>query len=712
MKSQAIWHPQAQPSTPRMLFRQRLTLAEQPTAGRILIGASGPFAVYVNGQLSARGSGERAQKLVGQSISLTGGWIVGENTVLISVLGSGESDWLRAECYVNEGAPTQREFHTGTPWEVWCDEAWLSGAPSAFIAENEKREWARGHIGEGNWQPVGVVLGPLLTEWEPIVAREAEVVARNVTAFGEIDSDTALAFMPFDPPMRSVKFVHREALLDIGKTDALVQTRSSERAAYAVLDFGRAVYGYPRVRVRGRLGAIIDLGFAHQSGVISDQLRYVCSDEKSDWTAPKAVVCRYVLVRVSTCPEEMELDSISIVEQQFVSERENAFDAEAMSELWAVGLPSLIESRRESYLGEIGGARASWLQHYVLGLNDFYRASSLQTLEAALQSASVPDSAEESAFLALSAAAQCRFSNGETRAQQIVPTAEKAMQGFADGVSHTATCALYAGAYRHLQEAYIVCGEDERAEDCARLSDQWHEVVKSRWSAQHRALFDAESSGTTSEWTQALALYFGLLSAEQAQSVAELNSQFDEPIDSRWQAFFLAGGLWQHGLGVRARACVDRHWGRLLKRAGTSWRARADTQEIVPGVDALLARHVLGVYSLGRSNNAVEVRPQVEEPMQRVSGTIRIGASALDVEWALNGAGYFSLIVEQHVKSELHLAVPRLGKRFPTIALNGETVWRNEKIYPNFHTHEIISEAKTVVLVVHKAGRYHAELSA
>ena len=123
-----------------MLFRQRVTLAEQPIAGRILIGASGPFAVYVNGQSAARGSGERAQKLVGQSISLTEGWIAGENTVLVSVLGSGESDWLRAECYVNEGTPAQREFHTGTPWEVWCDEAWLSGAPSAFIAESEKRE--------------------------------------------------------------------------------------------------------------------------------------------------------------------------------------------------------------------------------------------------------------------------------------------------------------------------------------------------------------------------------------------------------------------------------------------------------------------------------------------------------------------------------------------------------------------------------------------
>ena len=110
------------------------------------------------------------------------------------------------------------------------------------------------------------------------------------------------------------------------------------------------------------------------------------------------------------------------------------------------------------------------------------------------------------------------------------------------------------------------------------------------------------------------------------------------------------------------------------------------------------ARHVLGVYPLGSGNNAVEVRPQVEEPMQRVSGTMHIGASTLDVEWSLNGAGYFSLVVEQHVEGELHLVVPRFGKRFPTIALNGETVWRNEKIYPNFHTREVISEPHTVYL--------------
>ena len=202
------------------------------------------------------------------------------------------------------------------------------------------------------------------------------------------------------------------------------------------------------------------------------------------------------------------------------------------------------------------------LEHYVLGLNDFYRAASVQTLEAALQSAGAPDSAVESAFFALCVAAQCRLSNREALARQIAPVAEKAMENFADDVSNTATCALYAGAYRHLHEAYITSGQAERAEGCGRLSGQWREVVASRWSAQHGALSDAESSGPgTSEWTQALALYFGLLSAEQAQSVAEMRTKFDEPINGPWQAFF-----WRAACGNTA--WLRRHVPALISTGG------------------------------------------------------------------------------------------------------------------------------------------------
>ena len=41
---------------------------------------------------------------------------------------------------------------------------------------------------------------------------------------------------------------------------------------------------------------------------------------------------------------------------------------------------------------------------------------------------------------------------------------------------------------------------------------------------------------------------------------------------------------------------------------------------------------------------------------------------------------------------------------------NGETVWRNEKIYPNFLVQEFVSEEERVVLVLRKAGEYEVEL--
>ena len=57
---------------------------------------------------------------------------------------------------------------------------------------------------------------------------------------------------------------------------------------------------------------------------------------------------------------------------------------------------------------------------------------------------------------------------------------------------------------------------------------------------------------------------------------------------------------------------------------------------------------------------------------------------------------------------ETHLAVPRLGMRFPTLTLNGETLWRNEKVYPNGFVREVISEDEWIVLVLQQGGRYEA----
>jgi hypothetical protein len=52
------------------------------------------------------------------------------------------------------------------------------------------------------------------------------------------------------------------------------------------------------------------------------------------------------------------------------------------------------------------------------------------------------------------------------------------------------------------------------------------------------------------------------------------------------------------------------------------------------------------------------------------------------------------------------LAVPRLDRRFPTLTLNDETLWRNEKFYPNSFVRKIVAGEEEIVLELEDSGRF------
>jgi tetratricopeptide (TPR) repeat protein len=682
----------------------------------MLAAASGPFAVYVNGHLAGRGLGSRETPVaVWEHFAMGTLLHEGENVILISVLGSGAGDWLRCECEIAGDDGRSRELHSGTPWQVWRDDAWQRGglAPvaAAYLAARGKSGWMAGQIGEENWQQAIAVQGPMPRVWSPLAAIDREVPARAVTLFGEVDAAAALSFVDAVGTMREVKFVHREALMTPGKMQALVQTRSEGRAAYLVLDFGRVLCGYPRLRLRGQEGAIVDLGFARQQGELETGLRYICAETKSEWTAPAPVSCRYVVVRVSSCPIEMEMDCVSLVERCVEVEADNSFVAVPLTPLWDVGLRSLAAVRREVYLEAPGGSRGDWMRHYIMSLNDYYRTGNVVTAGAALQSAALPQDAIESAFFALCAAAHYRFSGDKEIAAKTLPSAQKALADCTDLSAQTASWALRAGALAQLGAALGELGQQEVAERCRQQAEDLCAGIALRWDVGRGLVVDEEGGEHASQWANALVLYFALLPGEQLKVIGENMRAVDVRVADLWQAFFLVGGLWQIGMGERAVEYVDAHWGRLLEREGGTWANKAGILAALPGVDALLGAYGLGVVPLAAGGEVLEVRPQLEGLM-RAKGRFCIGGTVVDIDWSVNPAGYFSLAVEREREGELHLAVPRLGKRFPTVSLNGENVWRNEKVYPNFHVREVISEEEHVVLVVHKAGRYTAELSA
>ena len=174
------------------------------------------------------------------------------------------------------------------------------------------------------------------------------------------------------------------------------------------------------------------------------------------------------------------------------------------------------------------------------------------------------------------------------------------------------------------------------------------------------------------------------------------------------QAFFLAGGLWRSGAAHRALKYVEQQWGQLAALEGRSWGEKAGLGEpaVLPGPEYYLGSQVLGIGPGAPGYQILNIRPQPAQ-LPRAQGRVWCRGGAVEVEWNQDIQNKrFRICVALETSGETHVFAPRLGLRFPTVTLNGETVWRNEKIYANPFVQEVVSAEEYVVLVLRERGAY------
>ena len=295
MRSQAIWHPAALAVYIRLEFH----LTGAAAKGALRCAASGPYEVFLNGERVGRGLGPAAAEVaVWEQFALDAALRDGENVLLVFAVGRGTADWFRAEGKIERSDGAEQVLYTGAPWQVQPADAWQGAA--GYAAVLAPAEWAKGRF--AGWQEAAVVAGAEPRDWSPLPAVESMVRAREVVAFGEVDGEGALEWIAHPEAMQTAKCVRREALLTGGKTQSLVQATDAARAAYLVLDFGRLLRGFPHLRLRGRAGAVIDLGFARVAVAVESRLRYVCCDGLQEWTSPELATCRYLVMRDRIVP--------------------------------------------------------------------------------------------------------------------------------------------------------------------------------------------------------------------------------------------------------------------------------------------------------------------------------------------------------------------------------------------------------------------------
>ena len=696
MRSQAIWHPAALAVYIRLEFH----LSSAAANGLLRCAASGPYEVYLNGERMGRGLGPVAAEVaVWEQFALDAALREGENVLLVFAIGCGIADWFRAEGKIERSDGAEQVLYTGSPWQVRPADAWQGAA--GYAAVLEPAEWAKGRF--AGWREAAVVAGAEPRDWSPLLAVESMAWAREVVAFGEVASEGALEWVAYPEAMQTAKCVRREALLKAGKTQSLVQATDAARAAYLVLDFGRLLHGFPHLRLRGRAGAVIDLGFARASGAVESRLRYVCRDGLQEWTVPQLATCRYLVVRVGSCPEEVEIDSVSLVERRVDVAARGRFTTvdEDWERLWQTGEQTLAASRQEVYA--LGEERLNWDQLYVWAMNDLYGTGSVDTARAVLDGSEVPIDGEQACFYALFVELVQRYGGDRLTAGRLASLVDSLQT--AEAESATATVALRAGAWQAVAALCRRTCDRQQAVQCERAYHRARKALQAAWSEEQELFANAVGAADCSRWTNALVLYFDLAKPSQQVQVAQHLSS-GSASDDLWQAFFVAGALWQAGADEAALAYVQRKWGRLLAHPGQTWGEKAGSLAAQPGPESLLAAHVLGVVP--KAEGILEIRPQLSG-LERAEGIVPTPYGDVEIAWGAYGGGFSARLSLPH-DGETHLSVPRCDKRFPQIEINDETVWRNEKAHPNFHVQELISEEERVVMVLRRAGQYEVSV--
>ena len=713
MNPQAIWHPQSCIQTSLVLFRQRLTLSSTPVSAFIRLSSSSPWVLYINKKrVGSCLDINMSCKTFGNQLNITPFLADGDYDLIVKVRSRSANDWFRAECEVIGEDRKRRFFHSGTSWQYLIDRCYyFDEACQALTYKAAETDGVNMEVSA--WEKACIVDAPDSQNIESIDVEEREILPTLITELGEVDAAGSIDINTIPESFTRVKFVHPESLLQVGKTEALVQTRSMDRAAYAVIDMGRVVYGDPRIRFRCKEGTIIDLGFSLNKKKFENTVRRVCKDGYTDWIIPLSVTCRFVSIRVSCCSSEMQVDSLAIIEQAYdVEVKTKIVRGSKWDSYFDVGLHALKDARRASYIDHGNGKKAFGLHAYILGLNDIYRTGNTQTLRAMLAATNNISSREEYAALALCAV---EFGNHSSKN----PTATS-LSVITDGLFYFSSISeevpvytemLIEAACEKLKRYFVELGDGEMVE---RLNNA-AKVVRSRymnnWSIENGIIEAKQSASHDALWADSIALYFQLVEHIQAGPVVQRVKDFHVNGENLWLACLQAGALWQLGEFEDACSVIEENWGRLLPLSGRTWSEKSNTLETLPGPDAIIACFYYGIRSITAEKCVLEIRPSVQS-LERVQAEFTIRENTVGLSWALNGAGYLQLEVKQNRNSELRLAVPRLGKRFPTITINGEMVWRNEKVYNNFQVQEVISELEYVVFVVYKAGVYKVELSA
>jgi hypothetical protein len=721
MESKAIWHPQA---PARVYLRRAVDLSSPMAAGWLECAISGfGFEVSLDGMVIGRGfgSGTAAGTPSWVRFNLPRELATGRHELIVLADGgstnSTQPAWFRCRGEVG----TEMEIVSDASWgAVALAEASLAaGGLELHDAGDDPRFQSEGED-DYLWDEVCLldVDEALVRPVNKTAATEIiNIHPTGIVSFGEATPHESLSFFP-ELEMSICKCVHPDGLLGADKGRTIVQTRSRDRAVVIIVDFGRVVSGRPLLRLRSEArGGTIDLGYSCERSAVQTRARYVCRSGAQEWTGLRLQRGRFLILRLSDFAVEVELERVELLlSRTAVSTTGTLSEPEDLQQIWQTGQRSLGLCRHESYAVGPPEQPFEWNRAFALSLNDYYLTGDCRTARATLHSQMRVDGSDSGSALFIDA---YHSYSGDT---EVVESAAPALQRLLEEAPRehsgtTADLAWRAGCLQALVRLFGMLGDTPGAANGERQIDSIKAMLEAAWSEEkglYADVLDEHGPSSFSQWTNGLILYFGLAdTSRHEQVVGALRSADVEPVVDYLQAYFLLGGLWHANAEERALEFTRNWWGRVVGRDGISWSDKVGAGNIqgleAPGPEYYLGSHLLGVRPASPGWNVMEIRPPAQV-VGRVRGHLMTGRGRVDVEWHRHDVtATMTLKFSAEQGGETHLRLAR-RTRFPYVELNGEAVWRNEKMIPNSNTRLVMAEDDHITLVVHESGPYEIRI--
>ncbi|MBT3344636.1 MAG: hypothetical protein HN712_21625 [Gemmatimonadetes bacterium] len=730
-----IWHAGGAKD---LFLRLRLRLREPCRAGEIRCWASGPYHIYIDGVRLAGGTGGL---LLGapmpERLRFSGAWDSGEIEILVVArAGEAVSPWFCCEGKLFDASAVGGDgvvFCTGVDWHARPRRQDPSGSSDGLVFERQMAIDAP--VAGESWE--GVTPSTATTsvdgeaaDGEAVGAAEFPVAPNELLGVGSVPAQADLEPTTLNP-LANCKCVHHDALLAGGHGATQIRTVSGQ-AVQLQYDLGRQVWGWPALRLRGGRNGVVDLVYSTRRDTVEHHVRFHCGDGRQEMAGLALVRARYLTVRLTGFDEEdLSLEAVTVIERRTVVEAGSRIRVEPQIDAaWQLGAASLDGVRQEAYGPATRPQRYNWLEGWILQSNDLAQTGSARVARQTLLRCAPGSDPVPSDYGYLLALHDYHQHTGDAdaadqaldQAQTLIShTAQLLDMSSASSSSDWAPAATAALALAGISAAAVVAEARDRDLEESAAVQRCSELLESCWREEAGLYAEAPDEDTFRQWTNGLALLAIGDEAGRGERVEQaMRRSGVAPVGDLTQVWVLAAGLGRAGRRQRLLDLIGNHWLRRLARPGSTWRDKraVDATGAAPGPDALWTQYLLGVRPIGAGWSTREIRPPLEL-LARGHALIPVSEEDhIEMSWVPDRddedtgetesttPDAIRLTLQIDVEGETHLRLARDGRKRPTISVNDEVVWRNEKIYPNPIVHLIAAEEDHVLLLLERTGRF------